>query len=98
MEIGLFVTPQQGATYGDQLAAAVYRGGRRIQSSCAPITTSERGEIRLPGPTDTWITLAGLGRETTTIEPRGDGQRGDVPAARPMSIIVRRSTTWPMDG
>ena len=37
----------------------------------------------LPGPTDAWITLAGLARETVPDPARHAGDPGDVPAARP---------------
>ena len=36
-----------------------------------------------PGPTDAWVTLAGLARETQPHSARHAGQPGDVPAARP---------------
>lgn len=69
MRLRIFLEPQQGATYEDQLAVAratedlnfdalfrsdhfLYMGGRAGG---------------LPGPTDAWVTLAGLARETSRI-------------------------------
>jgi alkanesulfonate monooxygenase len=68
MELRVFTEPQQGATYEDLLAVA------RVAEECGydaffrsdhylkmgPMTG-------LPGPTDAWVTLAGLARETTRI-------------------------------
>jgi len=64
----IFVEPQEGATYGDQLALArlveelgfdaFFRSDHYI---------SFFGGSGLPGPTDAWTTLAGLARDTTTI-------------------------------
>jgi len=68
MELGLFVTPQQGATYGDQLAAARTAEAAGFRSFVRSDHYLANGnDIRPPGPTDTWITLAGLARETDTI-------------------------------
>ncbi|MFD4294660.1 LLM class F420-dependent oxidoreductase [Rhodococcus sp. NPDC058532] len=67
MELRIFTEPQQGATY-DQLrrvAQAAERAGYgaffRSDHYLAMNTTG------LPGPTDAWITLAGIARETSTI-------------------------------
>ncbi|WP_109471756.1 LLM class F420-dependent oxidoreductase [Ornithinimicrobium cavernae] len=68
MELRLFTEPQQGATYADQLRAA------RTAEACGYgaffrsdhyLAMGERDG--LPGPTDAWVTLAGLARETSTI-------------------------------
>src|SRR6266540_3767240 len=68
MELGIFVAPQVGATYDDVLRAALAaeRNGfdafvRSDHYMAAP------GQTALPGPTDAWLTLAGLARETTRI-------------------------------
>jgi F420-dependent oxidoreductase-like protein len=67
MRIGLMVTPQQGASYDDQLRAAraAEAGGFSdfVRSDHYLAFTS----TGLPGPTDSWITLAGLARETDRI-------------------------------
>src|SRR3954469_25418452 len=68
MELRIFTEPQQGATYDDLLAVArkaeecgygaFYRSDHYLKM----------GDVSgQPGPTDAWITLAGLARETATI-------------------------------
>jgi F420-dependent oxidoreductase-like protein len=67
MDFRVFVEPQQGATYGDQLAvarAAETLGYSAFFRSDHYLAMSGDG---LPGPTDSWVTLAGLARETSTI-------------------------------
>jgi F420-dependent oxidoreductase-like protein len=62
-----FVEPQQGATYADQLAvakAAEAAGYSAFFRSDHYVAMSGDG---LPGPTDSWVTLAGLARETSSI-------------------------------
>jgi F420-dependent oxidoreductase-like protein len=62
-----FVEPQQGATYADQLAvarAAEALGYSAFFRSDHYVAMSGDG---LPGPTDSWVTLAGIARETTSI-------------------------------
>lgn len=63
----MFVEPQQGASYADQLAvaqAAESLGYSAFFRSDHYVAMSGEG---LPGPTDSWVTLAGIARETTTI-------------------------------
>ncbi len=63
----MFVEPQQGATYTDQLAvarAAEAAGYSAFFRSDHYLAMSGDG---LPGPTDSWVTLAGITRETTSI-------------------------------
>jgi F420-dependent oxidoreductase-like protein len=68
MDLRIFVEPQQGATYADQLTVA-----RRAEDcGFSAFFRSDHylamgdGDGR-PGPTDSWVTLAGLARETSTI-------------------------------
>jgi F420-dependent oxidoreductase-like protein len=67
MQCGLFVAPQQGASYEDQLAAA----SAAEAAGFADFVRSDHylgfGQPGLPGPTDSWVTLAGLARETRRI-------------------------------
>jgi F420-dependent oxidoreductase-like protein len=68
MRFRIFVEPQEGATYADQLAVAVlaeelgfdafFRSDHYISFTFGD---------GLPGPTDAWVTLAGLARETTRL-------------------------------
>jgi F420-dependent oxidoreductase-like protein len=67
MELRIFLEPQQGATYDQQLAVA--QGAERLGfnaffRSDHFLTMAGDG---LPGPTDAWITLAGIARETSRI-------------------------------
>lgn len=67
MDLRIFVEPQQGATYDDQLAVArtAEAGGfGAFFRSDHYLAMNVEG---LPGPTDAWTTLAGLARETSTI-------------------------------
>jgi F420-dependent oxidoreductase-like protein len=64
----IFTEPQQGATYDDLLAVA----HRAEQLGFGAFFRSDHylkmGEVSgLPGPTDAWVTLAGLARDTTSI-------------------------------
>ena len=68
MDLRIFTEPQQGATYAQQLAVA------RRAEECAYSAFFRSDHLLamgegdgMPGPTDTWTTLAGLARETLTI-------------------------------
>jgi F420-dependent oxidoreductase-like protein len=68
MDLRLFLEPQQGATYDQQLAVA--RLGEELgfdaffrSDHYQRIGPGDPG----PGPTDSWITLAGIARETSRI-------------------------------
>ena len=68
MELRIFTEPQQGATYEELLAVA----RRAEQLGFGAFFRSDHylamGDgSGLPGPTDAWITLAGLARDTSTI-------------------------------
>lgn len=68
MDLRIFAEPQQGASYDDQLAAArraEETGFSGFFRSDHFLAMGERDG--LPGPTDSWTTLAGLARETSTI-------------------------------
>lgn len=67
MDFRVFLEPQQGATYAEQLAvaqAAESLGFSAFFRSDHYVAMSGDG---LPGPTDSWVTLAGVARETSTI-------------------------------
>lgn len=67
MDLRVFVEPQQGATYADQLAVALAAEDAGYSAFYRSDHYLGMGTEGLPGPTDSWITLAGLARETTTI-------------------------------
>ncbi|WP_022922157.1 LLM class F420-dependent oxidoreductase [Ornithinimicrobium pekingense] len=67
MDLRIFTEPQQGATYEDQLRLA------RTAEDCgySAFFRSDHflamGRDGRPGPTDSWVTLGALARETSTI-------------------------------
>ncbi|MBU3060304.1 LLM class F420-dependent oxidoreductase [Nocardia sp. NEAU-G5] len=68
MELRIFTEPQQGATYDDLLRVA----RKTVEAGFDAFFRSDHflkmgGVSGLPGPTDAWITLAGLARETSRI-------------------------------
>jgi F420-dependent oxidoreductase-like protein len=68
LDLRIFVEPPQGATYDDQLAVAQATerlGFSAFFRSDHYLAMGDRDG--LPGPTDSWITLAGLARETSTV-------------------------------
>ncbi len=68
MELRVFAEPQEGASYEQQLAVA--RAAERLGFG-AFFRSDHFVRIRpgdpLPGPTDSWVTLGALARETSTI-------------------------------
>lgn len=67
MDFRVFVEPQQGASYADQLAvaqAAEALGYSGFFRSDHYLAMSGDG---MPGPTDSWVTLGGIARETSSI-------------------------------
>ncbi|MGB3437159.1 MAG: LLM class F420-dependent oxidoreductase [Actinophytocola sp.] len=67
MDLRIMTEPQQGATYDTQLTMAKVAeelGFSAWFRSDHYLTMSGDG---MPGPTDAWVTLAGLARETSTI-------------------------------
>jgi len=69
MDLRVFIEPQQGASYDDQLAvaqAAERLGFDGFFRSDHYLHMGSRVD-GLPGPTDAWVTLAALARETSRI-------------------------------
>jgi F420-dependent oxidoreductase-like protein len=68
MELRIFAEPQEGATYEQQLAMArqaeAHGFGAFFRSDHLLRIKPGSGE---PGPTDSWVTLGALARETSTI-------------------------------
>ncbi|MBV9919543.1 MAG: LLM class flavin-dependent oxidoreductase, partial [Pseudonocardia sp.] len=68
MELRIFVEPQLGATYDDQLTVA--RLAERLGFGAffrSDHYLTMGGGDGLPGPTDSWVTLSAIARETDTI-------------------------------
>jgi alkanesulfonate monooxygenase len=67
MELRVFTEPQQGATYEDLLAVALEAERLGFGAFFRSDHYLGMGTPGLPGPSDAWITLAGLARDTSTI-------------------------------
>lgn len=67
MDFRVFVEPQQGASYADQLAVAKAAESLGYSGFFRSDHYQAMSGDGLPGPTDSWVTLAGLARETSTI-------------------------------
>jgi alkanesulfonate monooxygenase len=68
MELRIFTEPQQGASYDDLLRVALESERLGFGAFFRSDHYLHMGSVSgLPGPTDAWITLAGLARETSTI-------------------------------
>jgi F420-dependent oxidoreductase-like protein len=68
MELRVFTEPQQGATYHDLLRVALEAERLGFGAFFRSDHYLHMGSVSgLPGPSDAWITLAGLARDTTTI-------------------------------
>ncbi len=67
MELRIFTEPQQGATYDDLLAVARTAEELGFGAFFRSDHYLGMGTEGLPGPSDAWVTLAGLARDTSTI-------------------------------
>jgi F420-dependent oxidoreductase-like protein len=67
MDLRIFTEPQQGATYDDLLAVALTAEELGFGAFFRSDHYLGMGTEGLPGPTDAWVTLAGLARDTRTI-------------------------------
>lgn len=67
LELRIFTEPQQGATYDDLLAVAQATERLEFGGFFRSDHYLHMGGDGAPGPTDAWVTLAGLARETSTI-------------------------------
>lgn len=68
MQLRVFTEPQQGATYATQLAFAQLAEQLGFDAYFRSDHYLKMGNVSgLPGPTDTWVTLGALARETSTI-------------------------------
>ncbi|WP_395659752.1 LLM class F420-dependent oxidoreductase [Nocardioides sp.] len=67
MELRAFTEPQQGATYDDLVAVAKEAESLGYGAFFRSDHYLGMGSEGLPGPSDAWVTLAGIARETSTI-------------------------------
>ena len=67
MDLRIFTEPQQGASYDDLLAVAQTTERLGFDAFFRSDHYLTMGGDGLPGPTDAWVTLAGLARETERI-------------------------------
>jgi F420-dependent oxidoreductase-like protein len=68
MDLRIFTEPQQGASYDDLLAVALVAEELGFDAFFRSDHYLKIGDMHgLPGPTDAWITLAGLARDTSRI-------------------------------
>lgn len=67
MDVRIFTEPQLGATYADQLAVAQAAERLGFSGFFRSDHFLTMGGDGLPGPTDSWVTLGALARETSTI-------------------------------
>jgi F420-dependent oxidoreductase-like protein len=67
VELRIFTEPQMGATYDELLAVARRTEETGFDAFFRSDHYLTMGGDGLPGPTDAWVTLAGLARETTRI-------------------------------
>src|SRR6201982_4107118 len=67
MQLRIFTEPQEGAGYGTLLSVAQATEQLGCDAFCRSDHYLAMSGPALPGPTDAWITLAGLARETSRI-------------------------------
>src|SRR5580700_4430905 len=67
MKLRIFIEPQQGATYVQQVRIAQAAEALGFDALFRSDHFLTMGGDGLPGPTDAWITLAGLARETERV-------------------------------
>jgi F420-dependent oxidoreductase-like protein len=67
MQLRIFTEPQQGASYDTLLAVAKATEDLGFDAFFRSDHYLKMGGSGLPGPTDAWITLAGLARDTARI-------------------------------
>src|SRR5919107_3314462 len=68
MDLRIFTEPQQGATYDELLAVARASEELGFDAFFRSDHYLAMGDVSgRPGPTDAWITLAALARDTSTI-------------------------------
>ena len=67
MDLRIFIEPQQGASYSDQLKMAQHTERLGFDAFFRSDHYLVMGDgDGLPGPTDSWVTLGAIARETST--------------------------------
>jgi F420-dependent oxidoreductase-like protein len=68
MDLRIFIEPQQGASYEDQLSVARTAEDAGFGAFFRSDHYLKMGSVDgMPGPSDSWVTLGGIARETTSI-------------------------------
>jgi F420-dependent oxidoreductase-like protein len=67
VDFRVFVEPQQGASYSDQLAVAQTAEALGFSAFFRSDHFLAMSGDGMPGPTDSWVTLGGIARETSSI-------------------------------
>jgi F420-dependent oxidoreductase-like protein len=67
MDLRIFIEPQQGATYTDQLRVAKAAEDLGFDAFFRSDHFLAMGGDGLPGPSDSWVTLGAIARETSRI-------------------------------
>ncbi|HZZ97121.1 MAG TPA: LLM class F420-dependent oxidoreductase [Jatrophihabitantaceae bacterium] len=67
MDLRIFIEPQQGASYADQLRVAKAAEDLGFDAFFRSDHFLAMGGDGLPGPTDSWVTLGAIARETSRI-------------------------------
>jgi F420-dependent oxidoreductase-like protein len=89
MRVSLFIEPHRGATYDTQLRLARHAETCGFEGLLRADHYRAMGaEPGLPGPTDAWITLAGLARETSTLRLGTLVNSATFRSPGPLSVIV----------
>ena len=69
MDLRIFIEPQQGASYEQQLAVAQRAESLGFDAFFRSDHFLKMGDVSgLPGPSDSWVTLGAIARETSTIK------------------------------
>jgi len=89
MELRVFTEPQQGASYDDLLAVAKRTEALGFDAFFRSDHYLKMGSVPgHPGPTDSWVTLAALARETERIRLGTMLNAGTFRLPGPLAIIV----------
>ena len=96
MDLRIFTEPQQGASYDQLLRLARTSEDAGYDAFFRSDHYLAMGGDGLPGPTDAWITLAGLARETARIRlgTMVTAATFRLPAVLAISVALARRSSW----